>query len=77
MNDKVYRLHGLKLSYFTGKLEAYFRKKGVPFEFVEMDREDFQRCTHRTGITQVPQVEVPDGIWLTDTTVSGPLFMGH
>jgi glutathione S-transferase len=63
-----YRLHGLKLSYFTGKLEAYFRAKGVPFDYIEMDLADFRRCTRATGIAQMPQVEMPSGAWMTDTT---------
>jgi glutathione S-transferase len=63
-----YRLHGLKLSYFTGKLEAYFRAKGVPFDYIEMDLADFRRCARATGIAQMPQVEMPSGAWMTDTT---------
>tara|TARA_R110000868_G_scaffold375440_3_gene639975 strand:+ start:11007 stop:12071 length:1065 start_codon:yes stop_codon:yes gene_type:complete len=63
-----YRLHGLKLSYFTGKLEAYLRAKGIPFEFVGMDMADFNACGRATGIRQMPQLECPDGSWLTDTT---------
>ena len=66
--EAPYRLHGLKLSYFTGKLEAYFRVKGVAFEFVDMDTADFRRCARETGIAQMPQVQAPDGRWLTDTT---------
>ncbi|MGF1456603.1 MAG: glutathione S-transferase family protein [Alphaproteobacteria bacterium] len=63
-----YRLHGLKLSYFTGKLEAYLQVKGVPFTFVEMDTADFRACAQATGVAQMPQLEAPDGTWLTDTT---------
>ena len=63
-----YTLHGLKLSYFTGKLEAYFRAKGIPFDYVEMDLADFRRCARATGIAQMPQVETPSGGWMTDTT---------
>ncbi len=63
-----YRLHGLKLSYFTGKLEAYLQAKGIGFEFVEMDTADFRRCGRATGFLQMPQLEAPDGSWLTDTT---------
>jgi glutathione S-transferase len=64
----VLRLHGLGLSYFTGKLEAYFRCKGVAYTFVEMDTADFRRCAKATGIAQMPQVERADGSWLTDTS---------
>ncbi len=63
-----YRLHGLTLSYFTGKIEAYLRVKGVPFDFVEMDMRDFRRCAQATGVAQMPQIECPDGSWLTDST---------
>lgn len=68
MSDGVHVLHGLKLSYFTGKLEAYLRVKGVPFRFVEMDTADFRACARATGIAQMPQLETPEGDWLTDTT---------
>ena len=68
MTSGRYTLHGLKLSYFTGKLEAYFRIRGIPFDYVEMDLADFRRCARATGIAQMPQVETPDGDWLTDTT---------
>ncbi len=61
-------LHGLKLSYFTGKLEAYLRAKGVPFRYVEMDMADFRACGRATGVYQMPQLQAPDGEWLTDTT---------
>jgi len=66
--DKNYVMHGLKLSLFTGKLEAYFRVKGIAHDYVEMDTADFRKCAKATGIAQMPQVETPDGSWLTDTT---------
>ena len=68
MQNERYQLHGLKLSYFTGKLEGYFRAKGIPFDFIEMDRTDFRDCAEATGIAQMPQVQTPDGLWMTDTT---------
>lgn len=61
-------LHGLKQSYFTGKLESYLRAKGVPFDFVVMDTADFRACGRATGVQQMPQLQAPDGEWLTDTT---------
>jgi len=66
--DNVHVLYGLSCSYFTGKLEAYFHAKGIPFRFFEMNRRQFQRCGAATGIVQLPCVETPDGTWLTDTT---------
>ncbi|MDP3869998.1 glutathione S-transferase N-terminal domain-containing protein [Phenylobacterium sp.] len=68
MTDQPYELHGLKLSYFTGKLEAYLRAKGIAFTFVEMDTADFRRCAKETGVAQMPQLRTPQGDWLTDTT---------
>ncbi len=61
-------LHGLKQSYFTGKLEGYLRVKGVPFDFVEMNVAGFRACGRATGVYQMPQLQAPDGGWLTDTT---------
>jgi len=62
-------VHGLDLSYFTGKLEAYLRAKGLAYRLAEMDTAAFRRCARTTGIAQMPQVECPDGTWLTDTTL--------
>ena len=62
------KVHGLDLSYFTGKLEAYLRAKGLPYQLVEMDSRAFRRCARQTGVAQMPQVELPDGRWLTDST---------
>lgn len=63
-----YRLHGLSCSYYTGKLEAYLRAKGIAHDFIEMDTDDFRACARATGIAQMPQLECPDGSWMTDTT---------
>jgi len=61
-------MYGLSCSYFTGKLEAYFKAKGIPFRFVEMTRGQFRACGKATGIIQLPCVQKADGTWLTDTT---------
>ncbi len=61
-------LYGMRCSYFTGKLEAFFRTKGIPFHFVEMNRTQFKACSEATGIVQLPCTREPDGSWLTDTT---------
>ena len=62
------RVHGLDVSYFTGKLEAYLHAKGLAYELVEMDTRSFKRCARITGVAQMPQLELPDGRWLTDST---------
>ncbi|MBO6633006.1 MAG: glutathione S-transferase family protein [Parvibaculum sp.] len=61
-------VHGLTLSYFTGKLEAWLRARGIPYRFEEMDTHAFRRAGRATGVLQMPQVEMPDGSWFTDTT---------
>ena len=68
MSEGTWELHGLKLSYFTGKLEAWMRARGLPFRFVEMDLAGFRACARATGVAQMPALRSPDGEWLTDTT---------
>ena len=67
-SDGMMTVHGLTLSYFTGKLEAYLRVKGIPYRFAEMDTAAFRRAGRATGVLQMPQIEMADGTWLTDTT---------
>ncbi|MEP4484787.1 MAG: glutathione S-transferase family protein [Halioglobus sp.] len=63
-----YIVHGMMCSYFTKKLEAYFLVKGIPYQVVESDSPDFVQCGDKVGVAQLPQVQCPDGSWLTDTT---------
>lgn len=63
------RVHGLNLSYFTGKLEGYLRGKGIPYTLIEMDTRDFKQCGKATGVAQMPQVEWKEGQWLSDTNL--------
>ncbi|MDH4395507.1 MAG: glutathione S-transferase family protein [Limnobacter sp.] len=67
-------VHGLDLSYFTGKLEGYLRGKQIPYDLIEMDTADFKRCGKATGVAQMPQVEWTNGQWLTDTTLIIPFL---
>lgn len=62
-------VHGLDLSYFTGKLEGYLRASGLPYRLQEMDTAAFRAAALRTGVRQMPQLELPDGRWMTDTPV--------
>lgn len=62
-------VHGSEYSYYTGKLEAYLRWKGLAYRRVPMTAHDFERRVPRaTGAAQMPAVELPDGRWMTDTT---------
>jgi len=68
-NSDEYILYGLSCSYFTGKLEAYLKNKGIPYRYVEMTTAQHLKCSIATGVSQLPCVQTPDGSWLTDTTV--------
>ena len=61
-------VHGSDLSYFTGKLEAYLRAKGIAYRLQPFSRTGMKRIASLTGVMQAPQVECPDGTWLVDTT---------
>lgn len=62
-------LYGSNISYFTGKLENYFRVRGIPYTFESME---FPAMKHRllenVGVMQMPAIQLADGRWLTDTT---------
>ena len=55
-------------SYFTGKLEAFLRAKGIPYQNTPFTLEKMQEMAANTGFFQIPQVACPDGSWLVDTT---------
>lgn len=55
-------------SYFTGKLEAYLRAKGIAYQNIPFTFEAIQQAALHTGFFQIPQVQCPDGSWLVDTT---------
>lgn len=62
-------VYGSTASYYTGKLEAYFRAKGIAYRLVPFCESNMRRCARHTGVVQIPQVECPDGSWLVDTTL--------
>jgi glutathione S-transferase len=67
--DQKIKVYGLKVSYFTGKLESYLRYKEIPHEFCTATSEYFRKILpEKTGALQVPAVELPDGRWMTDTS---------
>ncbi len=66
-SSPVLIVHGLDLSYFTGKLEAYLRARGLAYRREEMSTRSFAALAYKTGYRQMPQLQMPDGRWLTDT----------
>ncbi len=61
-------VHGSDCSYYTGKIEAYLRAKGIDYRLEMFTPLWMRRCVKNTGVRQIPQVECPDGTWLLDTT---------
>ena len=61
-------LYGSSISYFAGKMETYFRVKGIAYRNQAMNRALMTRSERETGVFQLPSVELADGRWMTDTT---------
>ena len=69
MGHDILELRGSSISYFTGKMENYFRLKGIPYRFESMVfPREVERNKKVLGLSQMPVVQLPDGRWMTDTT---------
>lgn len=62
------KLYGLRISYYTGKMEGYLRYKEIPHDFVVLNPSLIRKLKAETGAAQMPAVELPDGRFMTDTT---------
>ena len=62
------KVYGASISYYTGKLEGYLRYKEIPYEFIPFSRNIMSMLKRKTGTSQMPAVELPDGRFMTDTT---------
>ena len=68
-SQQALTLYGSNISYFTGKMENYFRIRGIPYRFKSMQFPRMERQLKREiGVSQMPAVQLSDGRWLTDTT---------
>ena len=61
------KVYGVTVSYFTGKLEAYLRYKGLSYE-LKSPFADAKRIKPHVGAIQVPLVLREDGRWMSDST---------
>jgi glutathione S-transferase len=61
------RVYGSKISYYTGKLEAYLRYKGLAYERLPSPIHQKEIRKH-VGAVQMPVVERQDGRWMSDST---------
>lgn len=64
----MWTVYGSRVSYYTGKLEAYLRYKGIAYRRVPMPYNDLSRIRENVGAVQHPIVERDDGRWMSDTT---------
>ena len=62
------KLYGLRISYYTGKMEGYLRYKEIPHDFVVLNPERMRLLKAKTGAAQMPAIELADGRFMTDTT---------
>jgi glutathione S-transferase len=63
------KLDGSSISYFTGKLENYFRVRGIEYELVSMRfPDDKKRLEKEVGVMQMPALQLADGRWMTDSS---------
>jgi hypothetical protein len=59
MSRPALTVYGSKVSYYTGKLEAYLRYKEIPYRFQAMTAEHFNHIVpDKTGAQQMPAVEL-------------------
>ena len=58
----IVELRGSSISYFTGKMENYFRLKGIPYRLESMVFPgEEERNKKVLGLSQMPTVRLPDG----------------
>jgi len=61
------RVYGSRISYFTGKLEAYLRYRGHDYTLLPTYAHASE-VAKGTGSTQMPAMQLDDGRWTSDTT---------
>jgi glutathione S-transferase len=77
-DPQMLELRGSSISYFTGKMENYFRLKGIPYRLESMVFPGEEARNRKVlGISQMPTVQLPDGRWMTDTTAMIQWFEGE
>ena len=68
-DDSPYRLYGGEISYYSGKVRAYLRYKGTPFEEYRATRDIYKEIIlPRVGWPVIPVVVTPDDQTLQDST---------
>jgi len=69
MSDRRHQLIGAEVSYYTGKVRAYLRYKGIPFDEVAATREVYRDViVPRTGVRFIPVLITDDDVALQDSS---------
>ena len=62
-------VYGAKISYLTGKFEAYLRWREIDYEYRPLDARHYRSVIpEKLGASQYPSVELDDGRWMSDTS---------
>jgi glutathione S-transferase len=61
------RVYGSRISYYTGKLEAYLRHRGIEYELLPTVGHQ-REIRAGAGAVQMPVVQLEDGRWMSDST---------
>ncbi|GAB5488244.1 MAG: glutathione S-transferase family protein [Parasphingorhabdus sp.] len=61
------KVYGCKISYYTGKLEAYLRYRSLTYTNLPLVGEE-KKLRKNAGASQMPVVELDDGRWITDSS---------
>lgn len=64
----MWKVYGSRVSYFTGKLEAYLRYKNIAYELLPTPYGQARMLREKVGAVQMPIVERDDERWMSDTT---------
>lgn len=62
------KVYGSRVSYYTGKLEAYLRFRNIPYTLHGMPYDQAKMLKEKVGSVQMPIVDREDGRWMSDTT---------
>ena len=61
------KVYGSRISYYTGKIEAYLRYKGIAYTALPTPYDKAEMLKEKVGAVQMPIID-DDGQWMSDTT---------
>lgn len=65
--DTPWDVYGSRISYYTGKLEAWLRLYGIEYRILPVGG-NVGKLKREAGASQMPVVQMSDGRWMSDTT---------